>query len=81
MKAEREVKMNEARLKFLDAPGVETSRSSDADTILAITTRMTGEYLGVTSCAYADMDDDQDGFTIRGDWAAPSAMTKSSAPS
>jgi signal transduction histidine kinase len=35
---------------------------------------MTGEHLGVTSCAYADMDEDQDGFTIRGDWAAPGAQ-------
>ena len=28
-----------------------------------------GEELGVTNCAYAYMDADQDGFTIRGDWA------------
>ena len=36
---------------------------------------MVGEHLGVSICAYADMDpDDQDGFTIRGDWAAPGAM-------
>jgi GAF domain-containing protein len=35
---------------------------------------MVGEHMGVTSCAYADMDPDQDGFTIRGDWAAPNAV-------
>jgi signal transduction histidine kinase len=64
---------NEARLQFLDALGKETAKSTDPATILAITTRMTGEYLGVTSCAYADMDADQDGFTIRGDWAASDA--------
>jgi PAS domain S-box-containing protein len=31
---------------------------------------MVGERLGVSICAYADMDSDQDGFTIRGDWSA-----------
>jgi hypothetical protein len=33
-----------------------------------------GEHLKVSSCAYADMDPDQDGFIIRGDWAAPGAV-------
>ncbi|MDB5712002.1 MAG: hybrid sensor histidine kinase/response regulator [Sphingomonas bacterium] len=62
---------NEARLRFLDALGRAIADCRDADEILAITTRMTGEYLGISNCAYADMDDDEDGFTIRGDWAAP----------
>ena len=65
------MRQNEARLLFLDALGKETARSNDADTIMAITTRMIGEYLNVAICAYADMDADQDGFTIRGDWSAP----------
>jgi PAS domain S-box-containing protein len=73
-RAERAVRDNEARLRFLDTLGKETARSRDADAILAVTTRMLGEYLGVSNCAYADMDPDQDGFTIRGDWAAPGAM-------
>ena len=73
VRATLQLRENEARLQFLDALGKETAKSVDADTILAVTTRMTGEHLGVTSCAYADMDDDQDGFTIRGDWAAPGA--------
>ena len=72
--AAKRLRENEARLSFLDALGKETAKSTDADTILAVTTRMVGEHLGVTSCAYADMDPDQDGFTIRGDWAAPGAM-------
>jgi PAS domain S-box-containing protein len=69
--AERKVQQNEARLLFLDALGKETAKSHDADAIMAITTKMTGEYLKVAICAYADMDADQDGFTIRGDWSAP----------
>jgi PAS domain S-box-containing protein len=73
-RAETTVRANEARLAFLDALGKETARSRDADEVLAITTKMLGEHLGVSSCAYADMDADEDGFTIRGDWAAPGAM-------
>jgi signal transduction histidine kinase/PAS domain-containing protein len=62
---------SEARLRFLDALGREAAKSLDADEILAVTTCMVGEHLGASICAYADMDDDADGFTIRGDWAAP----------
>jgi signal transduction histidine kinase len=62
---------SEARFRFLDALGKETSNDLDADAILATTTRMVGEYLGIAVCAYADMDEDEDGFTIRGDWSAP----------
>ncbi|MDB5725618.1 MAG: hybrid sensor histidine kinase/response regulator, partial [Novosphingobium sp.] len=45
--------------------------SRDADDILALITRLTAEHLTASVCAYADMDVDQDGFTIRGDWHAP----------
>ncbi|WP_425316150.1 PAS domain-containing protein [Stutzerimonas chloritidismutans] len=69
--AEQALRENEQRLRFLDALAKETARSVDADAILTTTTRMLGEHLGLSSCAYADMDPDQDGFTIRGDWAAP----------
>ncbi|MDB5556080.1 MAG: sensor/response regulator hybrid [Rhizobium sp.] len=61
----------EDRYRFLDALARETAASPDADAILTITTRMVGEHLGLAICAYADMDADQDGFTIRGDWSAP----------
>ena len=52
--ATRRLRESEERLKFLDALGKETAKSTDADTILAITTRMVGEHLAVSSCAYAD---------------------------
>ncbi len=32
---------------------------------------MLGQHLNVAVCAYADMEPDQDAFTIRGDWHAP----------
>lgn len=67
------LKENESRLKFLDALAKETAKRFEADAILEITTRMVGEHLNVAVCAYADMDADQNGFTIRGDWAAPGA--------
>ncbi len=61
---------SEARLRFLDRLSGAIAASTDSDHILSIVTRMTGEELGVSICAYADMDEDQDGFTIRGDWVA-----------
>ncbi|WP_439472080.1 PAS domain-containing protein [Brevundimonas sp.] len=61
---------NAVRLDFLNTLAGETQRLWDADEMLAVTTRLVGQHLGVSVCAYADMDPDQDGFTIRGDWAA-----------
>lgn len=66
--AEETLRANERRLHFLDALGKQTARSADADVVMAITTQTLGEHLGVAVCAYADMDSDQDGFTVRGDW-------------
>lgn len=65
------VRENARRLAFLDRLGRATAPAHDADEILKTTTRLTGEHLGVAICAYADMDADQDGFTIRGEWCAP----------
>ena len=72
-RVETDLRENEARLRFLDKLNRETSLAGDADGVMSTTTRLLGEHLGVSSCAYADMDPDQDGFTIRGDWAAPGA--------
>jgi PAS domain S-box-containing protein len=55
----------------LDKLGKETADSSDAADVLNSTTRMLGQHLGVAVCAYADMDEDGDGFTIRGNWSKP----------
>jgi signal transduction histidine kinase/CheY-like chemotaxis protein len=59
------------RLAFLDDLSRALSDATDAETIMAETTRRVAEHLDVSNCAYADMDPDEDGFTIRGDWAAP----------
>lgn len=70
-KAETERARYTKRLDFLDALGKATSALNDADEILQKTAQMLGETLDVSICAYADMDADANGFTIRGDWAAP----------
>lgn len=67
---EEALRRSEARLAFLDRLGAETAPLAEAGAVLRATTRLLGEHLGVSICAYADMDEDQDGFTIRGDWAA-----------
>ena len=43
------------------------------DAIMEGATRMLGEYLHVTRVAYADLEPDNDRFTIRHDWTAAGA--------
>jgi PAS domain S-box-containing protein len=62
---------SDALFRFLDQLGQAVARSTDADDIMAMTTRLTALHLGLSNCAYADMDEDEDGFTIRGNWHAP----------
>jgi signal transduction histidine kinase/PAS domain-containing protein/ActR/RegA family two-component response regulator len=69
--ADNAMRVSEERLRFLDKLGQAVAASRDADDVLAITTRMVAQHLHLSNCAYADMDPDEDGFTIRGDWAAP----------
>jgi PAS domain S-box-containing protein len=66
--AENALRASDERFRFLDRLTREIGGSKSADDILAIITRTTGEHMKVSSCAYADMDEDEDGFTIRGDW-------------
>ncbi|WP_338665554.1 ATP-binding protein [Pararoseomonas sp. SCSIO 73927] len=58
------------RLGFLDVLGRTIAGEREADAVMAATTRLVAAHLGLSNCAYADMDPDEDGFTIRGDWAA-----------
>ncbi|MEO6581397.1 MAG: PAS domain S-box protein [Sphingomicrobium sp.] len=61
----------EALFQFLDRLGQQVSKAVNADEIMALTTKLTAEHLALSNCAYADMDEDEDGFTIRGNWHAP----------
>jgi PAS domain S-box-containing protein len=71
VETERVRRANEARLAFLDAHAQAIASLADADSIMAVTTRLLGEHLQISVCSYGDMDDDEEGFTIRGGWAAP----------
>lgn len=75
VRAEAALKQSEARLRFLDTLGQATASSADPAEILAVTTRLLAAELDASNCAYADMDADQDGFTIRGDWAAEGSVS------
>jgi len=68
IQAERQLATSARLFGFLDQLGQAISIHNTADEILRVTTRMVGEHLGVSNCAYADMDEDEDGFTIQGDW-------------
>ncbi|AYV47480.1 hypothetical protein CFHF_06090 [Caulobacter flavus] len=66
---------SEHTLLFLDRLTKGTSALPSADAVMRRTAQLVGEHLGVSVCAYADMDEDEDGFTIRGDWAAPGSTS------
>ena len=59
------------RLRFLDTLGEQTRSASDSSAIMSISARLLGEHLGVSRCAYADVEADGNRFTIRDDWSAP----------
>jgi signal transduction histidine kinase/ActR/RegA family two-component response regulator len=65
----------EERLRLLDAIGEATRLALAPDAIMEAATRMLGEYLQVTRVAYADLEPDNDRFTIRHDWTAPGASS------
>lgn len=70
LRAEQLLRASTARLAFLDDLNKKISSEIEAEKLMATTTRQLGEHLNASICAYADMEPDQDHFTIRGDWAA-----------
>jgi PAS domain S-box-containing protein len=68
-------KRAEERLRLLDAMSQATRNADDPKTIMQVTTRMLGQHLDVTRCPYADVESDNDHFTIRHDWTAPGALS------
>ncbi|MDB5894219.1 MAG: putative histidine kinase, hybrid, partial [Rhodoferax sp.] len=59
------------RLDVLDRIELATRPLIDAVEVMAVTARLLGEHLGATRCAYADVEADNDRFTIRSDWSQP----------
>jgi PAS domain S-box-containing protein len=74
-RSQAQTRESEARLRFLDRLAEATQPLTEADSVMATTARLLAEHLGVSVCAYADMDEDENGFTIRGDWAAPGSTS------
>ena len=61
---------HERRLGLLDTMSEATRQSADPTAIMAVTARLLGEYMSVSRCAYADVEADNNRFTIRSDWTA-----------
>jgi PAS domain S-box-containing protein len=59
------------RLDLLNRIEHATRPLVDAVEVMQVTSRLLGEHLGATRCAYADVEPDNDRFTIRSDWAQP----------
>lgn len=62
---------SEARFRFLDRLAKATQAESDPEAIMAASTKLLGEHLGVDICPYADVEADNDMFHIRRDWTSP----------
>lgn len=75
LRAEEALRQNAEQLAFLDHLGKAAGVATDASALMDVTTRLVGEHLAVSICAYADMEPDQDHFTIRGDWSAPGSAS------
>ncbi len=58
----------ERQARFLADLGQALQPLSEADDIMAVTARRLGEHLAVDRCAYAEVEADQDHFTITGNY-------------
>jgi PAS domain S-box-containing protein len=67
--AEALQRASEERLSMLDDLGEATRALTDATEVMQVTAQRLGEHLHATRCAYADVDPDNDRFTIRSDWS------------
>ncbi|PLR28662.1 hypothetical protein SGCZBJ_01550 [Caulobacter zeae] len=61
---------SETALLFLDRFTRITATLTSAEAVMQRATQLIGEQLDVAICAYADMDDNSNDFSIRGDWTA-----------
>jgi PAS domain S-box-containing protein len=66
---------SEQRLRLLTELDEATRSLGAPSEVMEVSTRLLGEHLKVSRCAYADMEDDEDHFTIRADYCAPGQLT------
>jgi PAS domain S-box-containing protein len=57
------------RLALLDSIERATRTLTEPSEVMQVTTRLLGEHLDATRCAYADVEPDNNRFTIRSDWS------------
>jgi signal transduction histidine kinase/ActR/RegA family two-component response regulator len=75
VRSQQERERVEARLRLLDAIGEATRLAAEPKAIMEQSTRLLGEYLDATRVAYADLEPDNDRFTIRHDWRVEGAVS------
>jgi signal transduction histidine kinase/ActR/RegA family two-component response regulator len=73
--AQQDRRRVEARLRLLDAIGEATRLAAEPKAIMEHSTRLLGKYLDATRVAYADLEPDNDRFTIRHDWRVEGAIS------
>lgn len=69
------LRASERRFRFLSDIGEMTREQTDPEQVMAIVARELGRHLHVSRCAYADVEEDADRFTIRHDYADGCAST------
>ena len=70
-----ERKRADERLRLLDAMSQASRHALDPKSVMEVNTRLLGEHLGATRCPYADLEPDNDRFTIRHDWTAEGTIS------
>lgn len=61
-------------LRFLDALSVATQSAVAAADVMASTTRLLGQHLDVSRCAWADVDDGEETYQVRAEWSLAGAV-------
>jgi signal transduction histidine kinase/CheY-like chemotaxis protein len=69
------IRSQQERLRLLDVIGEAGRFADEPQAIMEHSTRLLGEYLKVTRVAYADLEPDNDRFTIRHDWRVEGAIS------
>ncbi len=73
--AERALSARAERLDLFDRLSQAINDLAAPDEIMAVTARLIGQHMKASVVAYADMEIDEDAFTIRGDWSAEGAQS------
>lgn len=74
-RTEAALRESEENFRFLNDLGEATRAQTDAEQIMAVMAQMLGEHLGVSRCAYADVEEDSEHFTILHDYTDGCAST------